>query len=459
MLAAFRQQRSPIRKTKTVVQLYLDRSIYLRLFGFSILYVAQGIPIGLLTIAVPAWLVANGADAADVGYFVAITGLPWAFKLVAGPFMDRFAYLPMGRRRPWVLGAQSGLVLALVALAFVPDPANSLWTLIVVGFVINAFAAVQDVAVDGMAIDVLPASERGRANAFMAFGQVLGFSAFGALSGYLLSRHGMAVAAVISALTVGGILAFATLTREREGERLLPWTDGDASPGRGGCRRTNVRRGFKDLLRVMLLPMSLLLIAIEFLSRAGAGINLAVFPVIGVDELGFSSEQYSYVIGIMGGLGAFVGIFFGPAIDRKGAARILALGLVGGAITAAVFASATSFWSNTSFVVTMLAIAQIFSQAFFVSIIAVFMGVCWTKVAATQFAIYMSLANLARSLGAWLFAFIAADVTSSQALYLMAGLWLVSAVLLRWFDPQRHQDDLASLERREAALGEPVASG
>ena len=81
--------------------------------GFEIF--AQGIPHGLLAIALPAWLAAEGASASAVGSYLAIIMLPWAFKLVTGPLMDRFEYLPMGRRRPWVIGAQLGLSLALLA--------------------------------------------------------------------------------------------------------------------------------------------------------------------------------------------------------------------------------------------------------------------------------------------------------------------------------------------------------
>ena len=220
---------------------------------------AQGVPIGLFSIALPAWLVQQGADVAEIATLAAITGLPWGFKLVAGPLMDRFTFLPMGRRRPWVLAAQIGLTLSLLSLAFVDDPLGGFWTLVAIGFVINTFAALQDVAVDGMAIDVLPENERGRANAFMAFGQVIGFSGFGALDGALLVSFGLPVVAIVSTLAVGLILLFATLVREREGEKLLPWTAGATYP-RQAQPALSIAAIFRDLLRVLLLPMSLLLV-------------------------------------------------------------------------------------------------------------------------------------------------------------------------------------------------------
>ncbi|MCP4333232.1 MAG: AmpG family muropeptide MFS transporter [Gammaproteobacteria bacterium] len=52
--------------------------------------------------------------------------LPWAFKLVTGPLMDRFEFLPMGRRRPWVISVQLGLSLSLLALMLVNNPAEQI---------------------------------------------------------------------------------------------------------------------------------------------------------------------------------------------------------------------------------------------------------------------------------------------------------------------------------------------
>jgi MFS transporter, PAT family, beta-lactamase induction signal transducer AmpG len=426
--------------------LYLSRSTAARLVGFSICYLAQGVPVGLLSIALPAWLAARGVGAGQIATLIAVTSLPWALKLIAGPFMDRFAFPPMGRRRPWAMAAQAGLVVSMAALVVVTDPVAQFQALLVVGFCINAFAAVQDVAVDGMAIDLLPENERGRANAFMAFGQVAGFSGFGALNGFLLMRYGLPVAALVSTAAVGAVLVFITVAREREGERLLPWTRGEATvrPHELGRSFAEI---FKDLVRVMFLPMSLLLIGVEFLARAAAGIGISIYPIIAVQELGYSAESFAYWMGIMGGASAAIGLLFGPLIDRFGAGRLLAAGLAGSGLVAVGFAAAVTLWHSTPFVLTMLIAAQVTNQMFFVALIATFMGICWNKVAATQFAIYMSLANLARSVGAGMFAWVADDVSSAQALYLMGGLLLGAAALLTLFDPVNHQARLGSLQR------------
>ena len=96
------------------LNLILADSPRVRYVTGAMMYFAQGIPAGLLSIAIPAWLAVQGMSAGDIASYLAVIVLPWAFKLVTGPLMDRFEFLPMGRRRPWVIGAQAGLTLSLL---------------------------------------------------------------------------------------------------------------------------------------------------------------------------------------------------------------------------------------------------------------------------------------------------------------------------------------------------------
>ena len=97
----------------TATHTLLDNSRIRYLTG-AMMYFAQGIPYGLLGIAIPAWLVSEGASASDIGSYLAVIILPWVFKLLTGPLMDRFEFAPMGRRRPGVLAAQLGLSVYMV---------------------------------------------------------------------------------------------------------------------------------------------------------------------------------------------------------------------------------------------------------------------------------------------------------------------------------------------------------
>ncbi|MEO6290242.1 MAG: hypothetical protein ABIO76_09990, partial [Ginsengibacter sp.] len=97
----------PLKKSNVLPA--LSENSFLRYFNFISLYVAQGIPEGMAFFGIPAWMAMNGKTPGEIGSFVAMVGLPWSFKIIVAPMMDRFTYLPMGRRRPWVLFGQLGL--------------------------------------------------------------------------------------------------------------------------------------------------------------------------------------------------------------------------------------------------------------------------------------------------------------------------------------------------------------
>ncbi len=205
---------------------------WLRFLVLFILYLAQGVPYGLLLIALPAWLVNGGVGAVELGLYVSAASLPWTLKFMHGFFMDRYTFLPMGRRRPWLIGAQLAMVLALLLIVLLEPSVDELSLLAALGFAAMLATTVQDVAVDGMAVDLLKDGERAKANGLMFGAQAVGIAAGGAVSGWLISQTGGLAAAMFA---VAAFIALAVvmmlLLRERPGERLMPW-----SPGQGFVR-------------------------------------------------------------------------------------------------------------------------------------------------------------------------------------------------------------------------------
>lgn len=78
----------------------LSEHTLLRYFNFIALYLAQGIPEGMLYFGLPAWMAVNGKSPGEIGAFVAVVTTPWTFKVLIAPMVDRFVYMPMGKRRP-----------------------------------------------------------------------------------------------------------------------------------------------------------------------------------------------------------------------------------------------------------------------------------------------------------------------------------------------------------------------
>lgn len=427
----------------------LDEHRALRFGAFAILYAAQGLPFGLFTVAIPAWLAAQGAAAAEIGTYLAIATLPWSAKLVAGPVMDRFTYLPMGRRRPWVLGAQLGIGLGALLLASVPDPSR-LVLITAAGFAINAFAALQDVAVDGMAIDVLPERERARANAFMFGGQVVGSSGSASAGTYVLTHWGLPAVALLLFAAVAAILLVPLVLRERAGERLLPWSPGSASEHARALQVREWRPLAVDLVRALFLPMSVLLVAVESLQRASSGILSVVLPLVTVAELGWDTTAYGNWVAVAGLVSALVGIAVAPWVDLYGARGALALAIAGKVLVIGAVPLLQPLWVHEAFFVSVLFANAVLSQVVTVAIIALFMNVCAPRIAATQFAVYMASANLALSAGSGMAAGLDAYVDSPGLIFVAAGLNLLFLALWPLFSLARHRERLRDLGLTDA---------
>jgi len=402
--------------------LVLADSTRVRFFSSSSMYFAQGIPQGFLSIAIPAWLASLGVSAGDIASYLAVIVLPWALKLVAGPFMDRFEFLPMGRRRPWVLGAQLGLTLSFLALTLVRQPDEQMGLLMLIGVLINSFAATQDVAVDGMAIDLTPVNEQGRLNAFMSFGKAIGWAGTAAVSGVLLATAGMAVTALAAAAVSGALFLAFVFVLERPGERVLPWSAGKAASRHQAGN--SFRAVFAGLNAVLWTRASVVVMAIMLFDGLVSGYGHALMPVAAVNLFGYTAPQWSQLVAIMGLVGAVAALSLGPMIDRFGVKRMLILttALVG--IHAFMLAQTQFMWENSTYIRVMLSAWVLMSPVVMVCVIALAMTVCASAASATQFAIYMSTANLGAAAGSKLFGLLS-ERSDYAEIYMLLGALVV----------------------------------
>ena len=151
-----------------------------RIVVLCVLYVAQGIPFGFLTVTLAAALAAEGLSVGQIGRIFALGTIPWAFKWIWGPFVDRFGSARFGRRRPWILAAQTGMLLTLLGMWFIPDPTSQLALLGGLVVAHNVFNSLQDVCVDALAVDLLPPRDRGKASGLMYGSKYFGTAIGGA---------------------------------------------------------------------------------------------------------------------------------------------------------------------------------------------------------------------------------------------------------------------------------------
>ena len=425
----------------------LSENTFLRYFNFIALYIAQGIPEGMAYFGIPAWMAMNGKTPGEIGSFVAAVGLPWSFKLVVAPLMDRFTFLPMGRRRPWVLIGQLGLIISFIAMAFVPDPLNNLWLLTLSGFSVACFGAFQDVATDGMAIDIVPIHQQARANGFMWGSKIMGTSASLALGSWLLDEYNFTIAILSLSIIVTVIMLVPIFLRERPGEKFLPWTKGIASSETTKMQLTNWSDIFKSVYSVFTLRNSLLLGIILFVSSLSFNFIATLLPVFTVQALDWTNQEYSQLFAfasLIGGLGGM--LIGGILIDKFGKVRMMNIYFFTLIFLTFVFVFGSSMWINSWFIGGFMLAFQILYVFSSIGLFAIAMQCCWKKVSATQFTIYMTLGNLGRIVGAKLIGSAKDQFNWEYTVLLFAAFILVVWIILQFLRINDHLKQVDALD-------------
>ncbi|MEO0420395.1 MAG: MFS transporter [Pseudomonadota bacterium] len=376
----------------------LSQNKIARFAAMIILYFMQGVPIGLGLIAIPAWLAANGATPVQVGAFVGTIMLPWSLKLANGLIMDRFAFKPMGRRRGWILAAQAFMTLTLIVLAMVAPGPQDILVLTVCLAILSICATFNDVAVDGMVVDISPEAERPLLNSLMFAGQSLGFATTGFIAGILLAEGSIAIVALAFGGFVAIASAFVALFRERPGERLLPWTSGEASIECIERQQGALWPIIKGVLASTFKPLTLLfLVALALAMGSGAYID-SVASTLSVQQLGWASDEYSGFVSAVSLAAAVVCIVLGaPTVKAFGLRNALNMVFCLHIASASFAAMTLSGWGgNSLFAIT-------FVVQFMTHMLTMIFGCVWLmhlcdpKIAASQFALFNAVPALIRS--------------------------------------------------------------
>ncbi|MCK6550562.1 MFS transporter [Myxococcota bacterium] len=165
-----------------------------RLGLLSTLYFSQGLPYGFFTQALPVMLRKSGYSLGAIG-LSSLLALPWALKFVWAPLVDRTGPTRLGRRRAWIVPLQLATAVILALLAIAPSitgsaPSLPLELLLGAVLVVNLLAATQDIATDGLAVDMLTAAERGLANGVQVGAYRVGMIVGGAALLVLFDRTG-----------------------------------------------------------------------------------------------------------------------------------------------------------------------------------------------------------------------------------------------------------------------------
>lgn len=389
----------------------------LRLLTLCALYVAQGIPWGFTAIAIPKYLGERGLDAGAIGAGLAMTTLPYAFKWVWGPIIDTFTLPRFGRRRPWILLAEALMAVTILAMITIPDIAQDLELLAWMILIHTAFSALQDVAVDALAVDLLEAEERGRANGLMYASKYGG----GMLGGYgllkLIGWFGLESALIVQAATLLGIMAIPLLVRERS---------------HAAAERPRFVEVVRSLAQAFSLRSTMVAAGLALLILVPTGVVTANAYRLYAQHEVLKRVDYTLISGLLAPAAGFVGsVICSLLVERLGHRRMAAIGSIAMALGWAAFGTFQSLWTSDAFVYTTALWEPFFQAIMSVSLFAVFMDVSWPRVGASQFTAYMALMNFSTSMG-FRSAGLMTETFDDQGLYLvLAGIQVaVTPILL-----------------------------
>ncbi len=125
--------------------------------GFS-----SGLPLWILINLLPAWLRSEQVDLTSIGLF-ALMQLPFTWKFLWSPLLDRYALPMLGRRRGWMLITQIALLMSIPLFGML-EPRLDLWTIAWLAAAVAFFSASQDIVLDAYRRELLPDLELGLGN-------------------------------------------------------------------------------------------------------------------------------------------------------------------------------------------------------------------------------------------------------------------------------------------------------
>jgi PAT family beta-lactamase induction signal transducer AmpG len=379
----------------------------LRLFLFSAMFFAQGIGWSFMAIQVPAIVAARKMTLASTGTVVAITVVPYAFKWVWGPIMDAFTIERFGRRRPWLVFSQAMMAVSAAALLLVDDYTKNFDLLLTVMLVHTVFNAMQNVAVDALALDLVPESERGRANGIMYGSKYAGGIAGGAGVALVMEHASLQTAIIAMVAVLGAITLVPVLLPERSGPPPERRALGEIL---GSLRKVLGRRPVQLAALIMLLQ------------NIAGGLLSAVSPVLFAQQLGWKDTEYGKMAGGWSLAAGFVGsLFAGFIADKVGHRRLAAISIAALGAVWLGFALGEPLWTNRMFDDALFLLEPFAQSMMVVSLWALCMDTTTKQTSTTQFALYTSFMNASTLIGTKVLAAHAAEWWDYRTMYFLAA--------------------------------------
>ena len=266
--------------------------------GFS-----SGLPLFVLYQLVPGWLRDQGVSLAEIGLF-SLIGIPYVWKFIWSPLIDRYSLGSIGRRRSWMLITQLLLLVSIAAFGWV-NPTENIWSVAYLAAGVAFFSATQDIVLDAYRRELLPDNELGLGNSIHVPAYRLSGLFPGSLA-FILADHisWQSVFLVVAAFMILGVL-LTLFIKELETEHNAPKTLKEA-----------VVLPFKDFINSNGLKAACYTLAFLVLYKLGDNMATALQTPFFID-LGFSKTEIGVVAKTASIIAMTIGIVVGGIVMIK----------------------------------------------------------------------------------------------------------------------------------------------
>ncbi len=344
--------------------------------GFS-----SGLPLALSGATLQAWMASEGLPVSTIGWLT-LAGMPYAWKFLWAPLMDRFTLPWFGRRRGWIFVTQSLLVLLIMATGRV-SPATHPWQLGMLALAMAFISASQDIVIDAYRSDLLPAPERGMGAGLAVAGYRAAMLCSGALALVLAAHWGWAPTFDFMALLMALCMLVTWHAPEPQAHPTPPHSLGDA-----------LKLPMQDFLQ---RPHAMSLLLLVLMYKLGDVLAAALTSTFLIQGAGFNLTEVGMVnkgIGLVSTLtGALLG---GVLMMRWKLYRALwTFGLMQG-LSALSYAVLSLMGHHLGMMVVAVFLENFTAGLGTTALTALLMALCNPRFSATQFALLSAVASAGR---------------------------------------------------------------
>lgn len=334
----------------------------------AVLEVVSGTPYGLVNDFVPVWMREQGASLEAVGALSALA-LPWNVKAFWGPLVDRYLGF-----RTWIVGATLGIASVCLAGPALGD------ALVPALLGVAVLGGLQDVALDGWIVGVVPVGQEGRATGVRvaAYRGAMALGGGGAV--FAGGRWGWELGwYVVAALVAVGLVATLLLDR----------------PPR--AQASSVGDWFRDFGGWLSRPGNMMVVVLALVFKLGDAAMAPMTKTFWLDS-GLSAEQVGLLNTVAGSVATALGALVGGEVTSRIGLGRAALWLGGLALLSNLVYAGVALSPSTAAVVTAGVVESFTSGLGTAPLVAILMRACGRQQTATRFALLTSVAGLTRTL-------------------------------------------------------------